>query len=195
MDLRNNLHVQNIAKILHTTGEFVEGNMICDINAHNYVIDRNIAKITNIQKLAKGRAKICEIGVNAGHSLLLMLLVNPTAVYTLFDLGNHKYTHPCIEYLQKEFPSAKIEIIYGNSVETVAKHDDSYDLVHIDGGHEPQIFEHDYTNVKRLAKDLIIFDDYDLPAIRSFLDAKIKAGEIKPLEESHTDKHLIYRYT
>jgi len=195
MDLRNNLHVQNIAKILHTVGEFVEGNMICDINPDNYVIDRNIAKIKNIQTLAVGRAKICEIGVNAGHSLLLMLLVNPTAEYMLFDLGYHKYTAPCIEYLQKAFPSATIQAIYGNSVETLKKHEGLYDLVHIDGGHEPEIFEHDYANVKRLAKDLVIFDDFDYPKIRSFLEAKIKAGDIEPVEESPTDRHLIYRYT
>jgi len=195
MDLRNNLHVQNIAKILHNIGERIEGNMICDISPDYYVIDRNMAKITNIQKLAKGKAKICEIGVNAGHSLLLMLLVNPTAAYTLFDLGYHKYTAPCIEYLQKAFPSATIQIIYGNSVETVAKHEGQYDLVHIDGGHEPEIFEHDYTNVKRLAKDLVIFDDFDYAHIRSFLNYKIAAGEIKPVEESPTDRHLIYRYT
>lgn len=195
MDLRNNLHVQNIAKILHTVGERVEGNMICDISPDHYVIDRNMAKITNIQKLAVGKATICEIGVNAGHSLLLMLMVNPTATYTLFDLGYHKYTAPCVDYLQKAFPSATIEIIYGNSVETVAKHQGLYDLVHIDGGHEPEIFEHDYNNVKRLAKDLVIFDDFDYPKIRSFLNYKIAAGEIEPVEESHTDKHLIYRYT
>jgi hypothetical protein len=195
MDLRNNLHVQNIAKILQTVGEFVEGNMICDIKPDNYVIDRNIAKIRNIQKLAVGRAKICEIGVNAGHSLLLMLLVNPTAAYTLFDLGNHKYTAPCVEYLQKAFPSATIEIIYGNSVETVARHEGLYDLVHIDGGHEPEIFEHDYNNVKRLAKDLVIFDDFDYPKIRTFLNYKIGAGEIEQVGESSTKLHLIYRYT
>ena len=195
MDLRNNLHVQNIAKILRTVGECIEGNMICDISPDHYVIDRNMTKITNIQKLAVGKAKICEIGVNAGHSLLLMLLANPTAVYTLFDLGYHKYTAPCVEYLQKAFPSAKIEIIYGNSVETVATHEGLYDLVHIDGGHEPEIFEHDYENVKRLAKDLVIFDDFDYAHIRSFLNSKIKAGEIEPVEESRTDRHLIYRYT
>jgi hypothetical protein len=195
MDLRNNLHVQNIAKILHNIGERVEGNMICDIKPDNYVIDRNIAKIRNIQKLAAGKAKICEIDVNAGHSLLLMLMVNPTAAYTLFDLGYHKYTAPCIEYLQKAFPSATIQITYGNSVETVALHEGSYDLVHIDGGHEPEIFEQDYNNVKRLAKGLVIFDDFDYPTIRSFLDYKIGAGEIEPVEESPTDQHLIYRYT
>jgi hypothetical protein len=187
--------VQNIAKILHNVGERVEGNMICDISPDHYVIDRNLTKIRNIQKLAAGKAKICEIGVNAGHSLLLMLMVNPTASYTLFDLGYHKYTAPCVEYLQKAFPSAKIEIIYGNSVETVAKHEGLYDLVHIDGGHEPEIFEHDYNNVKRLAKDLVIFDDFDYSHIRTFLNYKIGAGEIEPVEESQTDKHLIYRYT
>ena len=77
MDLQNNIHIRAIADILHNVGERVEGNLICDIDCDNYVIDRNFAKIHNLKFLCAGKKRICEIGVNACHSLLLMLLVNP----------------------------------------------------------------------------------------------------------------------
>lgn len=205
MEFRSNTHIQNIEKILHDVGERIEGNLICDIDPWNYTIQRNLAKIQNLQKLCTGK-KICEIGVNAAHSLLLMLLVNPTAEYTLFDLGNHRYTTPCMNYIRSQFPDTKIEIIYGNSVETIAKYISenpeqlsSYDLCHLDGGHTQDIFSHDYANVKKLMKagGMVIFDDYDLPAIRSFITAKLAAKEITQVVDGlvKTDLHFIYRYT
>jgi predicted O-methyltransferase YrrM len=205
MELRSNTHIQNIEKILTTIGERVEGNLICDIDPLNYTIERNLAQIRNLQSLCTGK-KICEIGVNAAHSLLLMLLVNPTAEYTLFDLGNHAYTRPCIDYIRAQFPETKIEVIYGNSVETIAQYIaenpaqlSTYDLCHLDGGHTQDIFSHDYANVKQLMKadGLVIFDDYDLPAIRSFITTKLAAKEITEIVDTHlidTGLHFIYRY-
>jgi predicted O-methyltransferase YrrM len=204
MEFRSNTHIQNIEKILKGVGERVEGNLVCDINPGNYTIQRNLAKIQNLQILCRGK-KICEIGVNAAHSLLLMLLVNPTAEYTLFDLGNHKYTRPCIEYIRAQFPDTKIEIIYGNSVETIARYCtenpaqlSTYDLCHLDGGHTQDIFSHDYANVKKLIKTdgVVIFDDYNLPEIRSFIAKKLAAKEITEVVDGlvKTDLHFIYRY-
>ena len=205
MEFRSNTHIQNIEKILKDVGERVEGNLICDIDPSNYTIERNLAKIRNLQTLCRG-GKICEIGVNAAHSLLLMLLVNPTAEYTLFDLGNHKYTRPCVEYIRTQFPDTKIEIIYGNSVETIARYIkenpaqlSTYDLCHLDGGHTQDIFSHDYANVKKLVKagGVVIFDDYDLPEIRSFIDRKLAAKEIVEVVDDlvKTGLHFIYRHT
>ncbi|NBO71339.1 MAG: class I SAM-dependent methyltransferase [Bacteroidetes bacterium] len=205
MELLTNIHIQNIETILRNVGERVEGNLICDIEPNNYTIHRNIEKIRNLQTLCNGKRRICEIGVNAAHSLLLMLFANPNAEYTLFDLGNHGYTRPCVEYIQSKFPSTRIEIIYGNSVETVAKYirehpekQGTYDLCHLDGGHTPDIFTHDYANVKKLlGNGIVVFDDYDLPAIHSFLDSMVSTGKIVEVKHSDllkTDLHFIYRY-
>jgi predicted O-methyltransferase YrrM len=205
MEFRSNTHIQNIEKILKGVGERVEGNLICDIDPWNYTIERNLAKIRNLQTLCKGK-KICEIGVNAAHSLLLMLLVNPAAEYTLFDLGNHRYTRPCLEYIRTQFPQTKITIIYGNSVETIARYIEenpaqlsSYDLCHLDGGHTHDIFSHDYANVKKLVKSdgVVIFDDYNYPEIHSFINKKLAAKEITEIKDGlvKTGLHFIYRYT
>lgn len=47
----NNIHVNNITKILKDIGERVEGNLICDIRPDYYVITQNESKIKNLQYL------------------------------------------------------------------------------------------------------------------------------------------------
>ena len=204
MDFPNNVHIQNIAKILESTGEHVEGNLICDITPYNYLIHKNYSKIHNLQHICKNRRKICEIGVNACHSLLLMLMINPSAEYILFDLNCHQYTNLCFEYIKNTFPDTKITIHYGNSVETVKQYIETnmmdiatFDMCHIDGGHTYDVFSHDYANVNKLlsTNGCVVFDDYDYGDIKRFLDEKTACGEIRPVVDSvlmETDGHFIY---
>ena len=205
MDLQENTHVKAIADILLKTGDFVEGNMICDMNPNHFTISQNLAKIHNIRSLVAGKGKLCEIGVNACHSLLIMLLVNPTAEYLLFDLGNHRYTASCLEYVRTAFPSAKIQIIYGNSVETVAAfikenptECGTYDFCHIDGGHTEDVFSHDFLHIKSLAAKgaPIVFDDYNLGPIQTYIHDKLAKNEITEFNANlvPTDRHFIYSY-
>ena len=206
MDIINNIHVKNITKILSDVGERVEGNLICDVKPDNYRIGRNANKIKNLQYLCKDKKKIIEIGVNGCHSLLLMLLVNPTAEYLLFDLGNHKYTLPTLNYIKKQFADTKINMIFGNSVETIPEYIrvnqnniNSFDLIHLDGGHTEDIFSQDYINSKKLIvnKGIIIFDDYNMRQIKNFIDRKIKDNEIIELNDKNIikePKHFIYSY-
>ena len=207
MDLYNNIHILEIAKILKNINERIEGNLVCDIYPYNFVINNNILKIKNLQYLAKNKTKICEIGVNACHSLLIMIIENPNAEYLLFDLNYHKYTEPCINYIKSQFPNTKIKIIYGNSIETVNNYIEnnqyelnSYDLCHIDGGHTEDIFLHDYNNINKLSKknEPIIFDDYNLNDIKQFINRKINVNEIEKYNDiniNETDLHFIYKYT
>jgi hypothetical protein len=207
MDLHNNVHILEIAKILKNINERIEGNLVCDIDPYNFVINNNILKIKNLQYLSKNKTKICEIGVNACHSLLIMIIENPNAEYLLFDLNYHKYTEPCINYIKSQFPNTKITIIYGNSIETVNnyinKHQyelNSYDLCHIDGGHTEDIFLHDYNNINKLSKKNtpIIFDDYNLYDIKQFINKKLNMNEIEKYNDINiheTDLHFIYKYT
>lgn len=202
----DNIHIQNLTKILKDVGERVEGNLICDITPDNYVININESKIKNLQYLCKNKKKIIEIGVNACHSLLLMLLINPTAEYLLFDLGHHKYTLPTLNYIKKKFPDTKINIIFGNSVETISEYIrvnqnnmNSFDLIHLDGGHTEDIFSQDYINSKKLVinNGIIIFDDYNMSHIKNFINRKIKEKEIIELNDENiikNNRHFIYSY-
>jgi predicted O-methyltransferase YrrM len=206
MDLIENKYVQGITQILEYIGERVEGNLICDILPRNWTIHANINKIKNLQYLCKNKKKIIEIGVNACHSLLLMLLINPDAEYLLFDLNNHTYTEPIIEYIKKEFPNTKINIIYGDSTETINKYIldnpnqlNSYELIHLDGGHTENIFSVDYDNSKKLIIEngVIIFDDYNMNNIKDFLHKKINIKEIIEYTDINiiqNNLHFIYKY-
>jgi hypothetical protein len=206
MELLENEYIEGITKILESVGETVEGNLICDIHPRNWTIEHNITKIKNLQYLCKNKKKIIEIGVNACHSLLLMLLINPDAEYLLFDLNLHKYTNPAIEYIKKEFPNTKINILYGNSVETINKYIvdnpnqiNSYDLIHLDGGHTEDIFSEDYNNSKKLIIDngVIIFDDSNLSDINNFICRMIDEKEIAEYTDENIIKnnlHFIYKY-
>ena len=204
-DVINNNHVLGLTALLKTIGERVEGNLVCDIVPDNFTVNKNMDKIKNLQYLCKDKKKICEIGVNACHSLLMMVLENPTAEYLLFDLKLHRYTEPCIEYIKTHFPSTKITVLYGDSTKTVSAYINdptnlnelhSYDMCHIDGGHTHDVFSKDFANIKELSAGCVIFDDYNYGAIKSFIDAEIRSGSIVKVNDSkiiNTPLHFVYR--
>jgi predicted O-methyltransferase YrrM len=199
-EVRN--HISNIAQILDSIGERVEGNLICDITSDNLVDSRNEAKIHNLLKLAVGKSTICEIGVNAGHSLLLMVSVNPTAEYLLFDLGGHAYTRPCVEYIKKAYPSTKITEVYGDSNITLrdyvkANELNIFDMIHIDGGHETQTVMSDFIYTQFMLKQdgIVIFDDYNFGNIREVVDYYVQRQVITRYSSElvDTDLHYVYK--
>ena len=206
MNIINNEHIRNLKKILEYVGENVEGNLICDKQPDNYILDENFEKIYNIQYLAKNRKKICEIGINACHSILLMLLVNPDAEYLLFDLNEHQYTDFCVNYIKSAFPNTKINVVYGNSVETINDYIlqnpielNTFDLCHLDGGHTENVFSNDFTNVKNLISNdgCVIFDDYNFIEIHNYINSKLHNNvivEVNDINLMETDKHFVYKY-
>ena len=201
-ELKN--HFDNIAKILKEVGERVEGNLVCDIEPDNWVYESNSDKIKNLQLLSEKSDRICEIGVNAGHSLLIMLDKSPNSEYVLFDLGDHKYTRPCVDYIMSCYPNTKIDITYGDSKTTVPeyiiKHPHNlktFDLIHIDGGHEHLEFTSDfyYTSLLRSSECVFVFDDYDFPNIKKFLDDRLSSNIIRECKRDNlirTSKQLLY---
>jgi hypothetical protein len=186
-----------IRDILLEVGERVEGNLICDIHPDNLQTHTNQSKINNLQNLVKGRKRVCEVGVNAGHSLLLMLDVNPTAEYVLFDIGIHRYTRPCVEYIQSQFPNTSIRITYGDSKETLPLCNEEFDFIHIDGGHEgPEVIS-DYTvSIRLIAPNCpVVFNDYNYSFIQTFLNQKFQCGEIalyKNEDIDTTNQHIVF---
>lgn len=179
-------HINNISKIIDDTNERLEGNVYCDISSKNIIHEFKV-KQENIKNISKNKNKIMEIGFNAGHSVLLMLLENPNAEYLLFDLGNHSYTKPCFEYLKESFSETKINIIYGDSIKTIKDYINSnpneinqYDFIHIDGGHEYEVLDNDFIYSKVLLNNdgLIIIDDTNYEHINNYINSKINNNEI-----------------
>jgi len=194
-------HISNISNILDRIGERVEGNLICDISADNLTDVVNQNKIQNLLILAKGKSKICEIGVNAGHSLLLMVSTNPEAEYLIFDLNGHAYTKPCVEYIKNAYPSTKITEIYGDSNITLKEYIASnelhtFDLIHVDGGHETETVENDFNNTKHLLTEngIVIFDDYNFGNIHDVINHYVEEGVITKYTEGVVDTNLHFIY-
>jgi predicted O-methyltransferase YrrM len=195
-------HISNIGVILDKIGERVEGNLICDITSDNLTDVENQSKIQNLLILSKGKSKICEIGVNAGHSLLLMVSANPEAEYLIFDLGGHDYTRPCVEYIKNAYPSTKITEIYGDSNVTLKQYIKSnelhtFDLIHIDGGHETETVENDFIYTQKLLTEdgIIIFDDYNFGNIRRVIDGYVEKKVISEYTKDviKTNLHFVYK--
>ena len=195
--------ISEIGKILDRIGERVEGNLICDITSENLIADVNRAKISNLITLATGCQKICEIGVNAGHSLLLMVSTNPFADYLVFDLGAHAYTRPCVEYIKSQYPSTKITEVYGDTKMTLRQSilpefKKSTDLIHIDGGHDTHTVVNDFIYTQYLLKmgGVVVFDDYNYGNIKEVLDHYENQKVISAIhKEGLIDTNLHYIYT
>lgn len=192
-------HISRLSEILNSIGERVEGNLICDVTADNLIDEVNRSKIKNLLTLAKGKLKICEIGVNAGHSLLLMVSINPTAEYLIFDLGGHSYTKPCVEYIKTAYPSVKITEVYGDTKLTLRNHDTKkvFDLIHVDGGHDTHTVVNDFVYTERLLSPngIVVFDDYNYGNIKEVIDYYQNQRVISKYEnEDITDTNLHYIY-
>ena len=130
---------------------------------------------------------ICEIGFNAGHSTLLLLLGrnNTPLNFTIFDIGHHSYTKPCIDYIKSKFSHVNFEYVEGDSILTIPNWIDNhkelintYDVVHVDGGHQEQCIFNDMRNTDLLVKKngIVIIDDTNDPAINKYVDFYISTG-------------------
>ena len=180
---------EKLKKIIKKTGEPLEGNCLYKHDSfEKWGCLKN--KRINYQNIAKNKDKICEIGFNAGHSFLCMILVNPNAEYTLFDLGKHKYSKPTFNFLKKIFPKTKISMIWGDSTKTIPNFykknpKKTFDVIHIDGGHQSKIYIEDwYNSLKLISTDgVLIFDDTDNNKISTFLDNEIKKGKVAETNE------------
>jgi hypothetical protein len=186
--------------IVNESNEKLEGNVFYDHNSYkDYKISSSFKnKRYNLFYYSRQAYNILEIGFNAGHSVFLYLISNPTSKIQLFDLGDHSYSRKCFEYLNTEFPG-RISIIWGDSTKTVEafKTDIIYDFIHIDGGHTRFVAETDFYNCKRFADNnsLVLIDDTNYePLFSLFTDiTKYKIAEKLKLKfETYT--HMLVKY-
>lgn len=140
---------------------------------------------------------ICEIGFNAGHSTMLILLGRDDTPlnFTIFDIGHHPYTRPCVEYIKKTFSHVNFEYVEGDSTitmpEWINKNTDllhQYDVVHIDGGHDENCIYNDMKNADLLVKvnGILIVDDTYHEVINNYVNLYISSGKYVELNVSKT---------
>jgi predicted O-methyltransferase YrrM len=185
-------HIQNtknyidsyLLPIIIQSGEELEGNIFMTHRTTIYTTDF-LDKAKNISNFVSNRQikNVMEIGFNSGFSSLLMLISNPDAIITCFDLGDHSYTLPCYAKIKETFGD-RIQLVIGNSVETLTHRNEKYDLIHIDGGHDTEVAASDVINSYRLSKPgtILIMDDYDFPNLHTLWDEMKYIYNLKPLD-------------
>lgn len=194
--IQANAHLfEEIARICTMSGEAVEGNCFYLHKRIDAPLAELLPKQMNIFSLGRAARHILEIGFNAGHSTLLFLLANPASSVVCFDLCEHAYTRPCFEFLADHFPG-RIELYAGNSLKTVPlfvtqNPDRVFDLVHIDGGHEPAIADGDFWNCYGIARRWILWDDTQMVELDGLLNKYIGLGLVKEVAIHPTG---IYRH-
>lgn len=201
----NIIYHYNIIKniVFESTNQYiVEGNYISDINENNksnYIYSK-LANLLWCSNLISNNPNICEIGFNAGHSSILILegQNNNTLNYTIFDIGEHKYMKPCFNYIKQNYKNANIELIEGNSIETIPEWIEinknkigTYSLIHIDGGHSFECIENDMKNADILImkEGIIIIDDTNIDYIYNCVDYYINNRNYEELFLIEIDKN------
>ena len=196
-------HLKNIEDIISKLNTRVEGNCIYEHLSFKRK-DWLLNKQTNLKLLGSIIPnKICEIGFNAGHSMLMFLISNKYKLdVTVFDINEHKYMIPCFDYIKNSFSNNTFELITGNSLQTLAKYvnskpdqKESYDLVHVDGGHSLECIKNDLYYAVLLAKKngYIIVDDTNVRYISQEADNYIKNNVLIEIASLKTQgyKHRI----
>ena len=168
INLTKQIITSTLMPIIHEIDEPLEGNVFMWHETTEYT-DRFIEKAKNISNLARGPniKNILEIGFNAGFSALLILISNPNIHLTCMDIAEHKYTMPCYNVLKEMF-GQRITFIKGDTLKTLPTVTDSFDLIHIDGGHSDELVINDIQHSYRIAHDktILLMDDYEFPNIR-----------------------------
>jgi predicted O-methyltransferase YrrM len=193
--------IEQLSKIIRASGQALEGNYfyshLVDISTGEHVqsIDM-LPKRQNMFYLAKHATRICEIGFNAGHSCLLMLLANPNSSIVCFDICHHAYTLPCFEYLESQFPG-RLTLICGDSSVTVPSfHGEGFDLIHVDGNHTYDGAKSDIDNVLPMLKPggRIVLDDDDMLHdlhMEYIADGKLSVVDDVNIQTTPVSPHLV----
>ena len=187
-------HLDALLEIIRRHSEFLDGNLFF-VNLseaeRGEASDDLLEKRANLVALIRGRDRVLEIGFNAGHSALLMLLANDDCSVTAIDTCQHPYTLPCFSYLDDCFPG-RLRLIEGDSVQIMGQLDESgFDLIHYDGGKEKTI-EADLRNTRSLVGDehVLVIDDTQNERLSTIVDDLVRQGLIE------VDRHrVLYQNT
>jgi hypothetical protein len=183
--------LEKIEDIIRTCYEkspdFIEGNCVYSHLSLNVDPDL-IPKQNNLKRVGElySKERICEIGFNAGHSCLMLLdKVKKGVEYIIFDICEHSYTRPCIEYVKSQFPQISFQLNAGDSRAVLPIWSNvnshllkTFDIVHVDGGHDTSCLCVDIGFALLLAKKdgIVIVDDTDQAPINNIVDVYVCNG-------------------
>lgn len=187
------IYLNNLKNIIIESNVPFEGNCFYHHNTLN-IFPELYSKQLNLFWCGKQAVEnICEIGFNAGHSTMLMLLGRPNDPinFTVFDIGHHSYTKPTFEYIKSAFSHVNFEYVEGDSTitmpEWINKNQElmyKYDVVHVDGGHNEHCILNDMKNADLLVKKngIVIIDDTHMETMNRYVDLYISTGNYSEIK-------------
>jgi hypothetical protein len=197
-EYENHLHdkqqyLDDIKQIIIDSKSSLEGNSFYTHASLNLYSDLYTKQLNLFWCGKQALTKICEIGFNAGHSSMLMLLGRDKSPldFTIFDIGHHPYTKPCLTYLKSKFEHVIFEYIEGDSTCTIPEWINSnqnnlglYDVVHVDGGHSEYCISNDIKNANILVKEggIVIIDDTNMSHINNYVDLYLSSGKYREID-------------
>lgn len=182
------IYLNDLEQIIINSNSILEGNCVYCHQTLTKVPELYTKKVNLFWCGKQAVENICEIGFNAGHSTMLMLLgrSNTPLNFTIFDIGHHSYTNPCYEYIKTKFPFVNFEYVEGDSTSTMTKwinnHSElmyKYDVIHVDGGHSEHCISNDMKNADLLLKKdgIMIIDDTNVDIINNYVNLYISTGK------------------
>ena len=161
-----------------TGGNFIYGcgSYMFDGVTYRYM-DATFRKQETLFNAGKEAKTALEVGVYLGHSLLILLLSNPTLKITCID-NDARYSPKVVDYLNTQFGN-RITLLIGNALDVLPMlPPTSYDLIHVDADHEVPAVTQQFAMCKVLAKPsaTVVFDDYD--ATKPLIDSFMETGQL-----------------
>lgn len=125
--------------------------------------------------------RVLEVGVYLGHSLLILLLSNPSLQIVCID-NDSRFSPAAVNYLNEHFGN-RITFHLGTSEEVIRNNTlGTFGCIHIDADHSVHAVNNDYQITKPLAESpaYFVFDDYE--AVRGLIDGWIHSKELTHVE-------------
>lgn len=199
-----NKHVDVIKQLIVDSKETPEGSTVYQHKTFNAVPHLMTKRLNLFWAGANASEKIAEIGFNAGHSCLAMLLGRneKNTKMAIFDICEHSYVLPSFRYVQSQYGSVNWEMHSGDSTFTLPEYiknnpDElqTYDLIHVDGGHSLHCITNDMMHALQLLRvgGLMIVDDTNIAHINSVVENYVTQGVLRDVKLVFKTKILKHR--
>ena len=143
--------------------------------------EETLRKQEELYRYSMNAKNALEIGVYVGHSLLLMLLSNPTLKITCID-NDDKFAKKAVTYLNEQFNN-RVTFIHEDALKALETLDpETFDLIHIDADHNDVAVYAQFVASQRVATKgaTVIFDDYD--AVKKTIDRLISENILRHIK-------------
>lgn len=153
------------------------GSYLFDGQKYEYC-DIMYAKQELLFEKAKKVTKVLEIGTYMGHSLLIMLLANPSLKITCIDISD-RFAGPAVKVLNKYFNN-NINFIHSDSLTALPKLGKEFDFFHVDGNHGNDYVSSEFFKILPLNNrednilEIIFDDEQHIYPLQAHIDSNYK---------------------